>query len=144
MKHPLKTYLAILFMVALVYGCSRYEDPVVIDGVGTWDILSKATKITENSVVVRDTIETSNLGQVHFERSGRAIFIDGNARRDTATWEECLPDSRLIMYPKHSAWMNCAITERTDDAMTLHWENANDEGTLHRVTACTMMIERVN
>ena len=144
MKHRYNLCIAILSLVALLYGCKRYEDPMVIQGAGTWNILSKSTQITENNVLVLDSTETSNLGKVEFRPNGQGIFTDGNANRDTVTWEECLSESRLIMYRRHDAWMNCAITERTDNKMTLHWENATDEGTLHRVTACTMLIERVN
>jgi hypothetical protein len=137
------SYAAFLALVLVAVGCNRFDDPMVIEGVGTWNIVSKVTQINQNGVLVLDSTATGALGTLAFERSGRAILTHPSNLLDTLTWEDYPKQNRLILYQKHGPWMNCDILKRTNNAMTLHWQNESDEGTVHFTKAYTMEIERV-
>ena len=141
MKSSRHSAFMIVWVALIVWGC-KPDDPFVLKGVGTWNIARSNIKNYENGSLAHDQTRIDSLGQLVFERSGRGYIVHADAQRDTITWEESLPQQRLVMYPKIGQFMNAAISDRTDNSMTLFWVNEGDEGTLHLRIETTLMIVR--
>jgi hypothetical protein len=140
MKLSLKS---IVVVCLACFGAMRCEsgEQFVTKEAGLWNVVLQTNKTFENDVLIVDETLTQDLGQMEFRMTGQGFRIEPS-RIDTFVWQLGAEDERMIVYYKVGPWMNAAITNQTDQAMTFAWENEGDLGATHYKWEHTMNVER--
>lgn len=136
----IKVLFIILGLAIAAVGCESTEQFVTREA-GLWNVTTQNVKDYQDSVLVSDLTQTSNLGTMEFLMNGSG-YRTVAAVRDTFVWQLNSEDDRLIVYYKIGPFMNAEIQSRSDKAMTLFWEYESAVGTTHYKTSKTATIER--
>lgn len=115
-------------LIGAVAGCETGEQFVVREA-GLWNVVSHTKMYYKDDVLDSTVINTvaADLGQMQFDMNGQG-FRMLPTHIDTFVWQLNAEDDRLIVYYKIGPFMNAAISDQTDNTMTLAWENARVEG----------------
>ncbi len=126
MKFSVKAIFTTMLLAVVALACESDEQFVTKEA-GVWKVVSHASKIVENGVLVTDQTLTDNLGEMEFRMTGQGFRISSTAVRDTFIWQLNGENDHLIIYNNVGPWWNTAISNRTDNEMTLSWENEASE-----------------
>ena len=136
----MKSLLIVIGLAIAIVGCESGEQFVTREA-GLWNVTTQNVKSYQDSVLVSDVTQTSDLGTMEFLMNGSG-YRTVAAVRDTFVWELSAEDDRLIVYYKIGPFMNSEIQARSDNAMTLSWEYESAIGTTRYKTAKTATFQR--
>jgi hypothetical protein len=130
-------------LLAMAVGCGETSEQFVVREAGLWNVVSHTRMVYIDDVLDSTFINTvaADLGQMQFDMSGQGFRLLPT-HTDTFVWQLNATDDRLIVYYKIGPFMNAAITDQTDNAMTLSWENTRVEDTTEIKTEYISTIER--